>query len=39
MIMYFNTNVTVNRYALNILIWYNLNRNVHANVKMEEQIE
>ena len=39
MIMYINTNVTVNRYDLNILIGYNLNRNVHANVKMEEQIE
>ena len=39
MIMYINTNVTVNRYTLNILISYNLNRNVHANVKMEEQIE
>jgi hypothetical protein len=39
MIMNINRNVTVNRCALNILIWYNLNWNVHANVKMEEQIE
>ena len=39
MIMNINRNVTVNRYTLNILIWYNLNWNVSANVKMEEQIE
>lgn len=39
MIMYINRNVTVNRYTLNILIWYNVNWNVHANVKMEAQIE
>lgn len=39
MIMNINRNVTVNRYTSNILIWYNLNWNVHANLKMEEQIE
>lgn len=39
MIMNINRNVTVNRCTLNILIWFNLNWNVHANVKMEEQIE
>jgi hypothetical protein len=35
MIMYINRNVTVNRCTLNILILYNVNWNVHANVKME----
>ena len=39
MIMNINRNVTVNRCTLNISIWFNLNRNDHANVKMEEQIE
>ena len=39
MIMSINENVTANRCTLNILIWYNLNWNVHDNVKMEEQTE
>lgn len=39
MIMNIIRNVTVNRCTLHILIWYNLNWNVHTNVKMEEQIE
>jgi hypothetical protein len=39
MIMNIHRNVTVNRCTLNTLIWYNLNWNVHANIKMEEQIE
>ena len=39
MIMNINRNVTVNRCTLNIVSWFNLNWNVHANVKMEEQIE
>lgn len=39
MIMNINRNVTVNRCTLNILIWFNLNWNVHTNINMEEQIE
>lgn len=39
MIMNIYRNVTVNRCTLNILIWYNLKWNVHANIKMGEQIE
>jgi hypothetical protein len=39
MIMNINRSVTVNRYILNILIWYNLNWKVLANIKTEEKIE
>ena len=37
--MYINRNVTVNRCTVNVLNLYDLNWNVHGNVKMEAQIE
>jgi len=39
MIMNIYRHVTVNGYTLNILIWYNLKWNVHANIKMGKHIE
>lgn len=39
MIMNINKNVTVNRCTVNVLNWNDLNWNVHANLKMEAQIE
>jgi hypothetical protein len=39
MIMNISRNVTVSTCTLNILIWFNLNWNVHAKIKMEEQLE
>ena len=39
MIMNTYMSVTENRCTVNILIWYNLKWNFHANIKMGEHIE